>query len=422
MYKQAKKIMVAMIIIVIAIDVWQNPMDVSAWSDNGGGRPSYTQEEITSLNAEGKWNNKIVFNSISNSSVGDEKNFVGARACKLVGSAYDCGGATDTTVWNANEIKVEDGKTYIVRAYVHNNNPNGYKGVAKDTKVSFNVPVTSAKEIEISGHISSSNATPTHYEDDVVLKSDTPFHLEYVYGSALLENQKVAKGGLTLSDEIVNAKDGGVLIGYDSLNGEVPGCYKYDNFVTIQVKVVYDYNFTVEQQVRRVGDTDKTWKDAVDVKVGDKVEFQIQYKNTSDSRQETVAIKETLPENLRYIPGSTYLKNASHPKGDLITEDYLVTTGMRIGNYGAGANAYIKFTAEVVDEELEYGKNTLISWGQAGANGTTRCDSASVTLTKKNPLLETVNMILSTLLAICLLVILVLLCKTIKLKKTKKLK
>ncbi len=67
--------------------------------------------------------------------------------------------------------------------------------------------------------------------------AEQPFHLEYVYGSALLENNGVgADGGIQLSDDIAASESGGVLIGYDELDGRVPGCYQYANYITIMVK------------------------------------------------------------------------------------------------------------------------------------------------------------------------------------------
>lgn len=415
--KQKYKKAMLMDIIIIFISIWLPSINVFAWSDNGGGRPSYTRAEINQLQADGKWNDKIVFNSISDSVIGDEKNFVGARECVLREDGR-CNGTTESTVWNANEINVEDGKTYIVRAYVHNNNPNGYKGVAKDTKVAFNVPATTSKSVEVNGFITSSNATPSEYEDQVVFKSDIPFHLEYVYGSALLENKGIGKIGLTISDDIVRAKDGGTLIGYDSLNGEIPGCYGFDNFVTIHVKVVYDYDFTVEKQVRVVGAEDQTWKDAVDAKIGDKVEFLIQYKNTSDVPQTGVTIKDTLPSNLRFVPGSIYLKNATLKSYSRTDGDSLIANGLNIGNYGPGANAYIKFDAEVVDTgNLGPGTNAIINWVQAGVGSTTRQDGARAIVHKKDPTLEFMLKLFISLAVISLIAIFILIREIIRLKK-----
>jgi|InofroStandDraft_1065614.scaffolds.fasta_scaffold15797_3 uncharacterized repeat protein (TIGR01451 family) len=358
------------------------PSLVSAWGDNGdyddGHRRSYTVEEIES----GILGDKIVFNSINVSKPigGDERAFVAARENTGINAGKD-------NKWTSvNDVKVEDGKEYIVRMYVHNNSPKGYGAVAENTRVKFNVPSASGKSVKVNGFISSSNANPSKYVDYVNFVSDTNFHLEYVYGSALLENNKVgANGGIQLSDDIIQAKDAGVLIGYDALDGKVPGCYQYANYVTIRVKAVFDYGFNVEKKVRLAGDTDKTWKETVEAKVGDKVEFQIHYQNTSSEWQEHVSIRDILPSNLRYVEGSTKLMNANHPNGDSVNEDYLVGDGLKIGSYSPKANAYIMFTAEVVDDNLACGSNTLINWAQVRVNNDNDNfikDDARVHLTK----------------------------------------
>jgi len=372
------------------------PALVSAWGDNGGGRPSYTKAQINK-GALGKYCNPeskdyatctkdknfpgtIVFNSISDSTIGSEKNFVGTRECTVQANGR-CNSATKETIWNADEITVKDGQTYIVRAYVHNNNPNGDSAVAENTKVAFSVPSQPTTEAKVTGYISSSNATPSEYWDSVIFKSDRAFHLEYVYGSALLENNSIGKGGLTLSDEIVTkASAGGTLIGYDKLDGRVPGCYQYANYVTIQVKVVFD-DVMVEKKVRLAGE--KTWQDTVTANVGDKVEFQIQYKNTSDKDQTHVVIRDILPPNLRYVPGSTKLMDAAYPNGAVVNEDVLIDDdGFLLGDYTAGSNAYVMFTAEVVDDSLACGKNNLINKGQVYVNSKLTEDRATVVTNK----------------------------------------
>ncbi len=346
------------------------PSVVSAWGDNGGMRPSYTLNEVNA----GALGNQIIFNTISDSVMGNEKNFVGAREDTGVN-------AGENNVWEGNEIKVEDGKTYVIRLYAHNNNRFGYDGVAENTRVSFSIPSTSAKEIEVNGFIMSSNATPSKYWDYVTFKSDHAFHLEYLPGSALLENNGIGQGGLQLSDAVVDAANGGTLIGYDALDGRVPGCYQYDNFITIRVKAVYDTAYTLETQVRLVGG-DKTWGNGVEAKIGDTVEFRMSYKNNDTADQLNVMIGDILPAGLRYVPGSTKLVNSTYPNGATINEDDIITRGINIGGYGAGANAFIRFQAEVVDEGLACGSNTLVNWGKASVNKTSIQDYATVHLTK----------------------------------------
>ena len=367
------------------------PAIVSAWGDNAGGRETYSLEQIN----EGVLGDTITFNSISikdtdydwyketygqdlpAGTITEEVNYVGAR------EAGENNGAEN--VWNGNEITVEDGKTYLIRLYAHNNNPNGYDAVAENTKVAFNIPQDTATEIKVNGYITSSNASPSEYVDYVTFKSDTTFHLEYVYGSALLENNGVgANGGVKLSDDIVKSTAGGVLIGYDALDGKVPGCYQYANYVTIQVKAVFDTDYTVSKQVRIKGSDDKTWKESVDAQVGDEVEFQIEYKNTSktDSTQ-TLVLRDVLPANLEYVAGTTMLYNALHANGVNLDDGLLISDeGVKVGHYTAGSNAIIRFTAKVVDTNLACGSNTLVNWGRASVGETVLQDHAEVVINK----------------------------------------
>lgn len=413
-------------ILTVVLSVLLTPITVFAWGDNsedGKGRPSYTIEEInngaigaTPISDGEDYKNsdnypgQIIFNTISDSTIGSEKNFVGARECVLLEDG-SWEGATKDTIWHGNDITVEDGKYYIIRLYVHNNNPNGEDAVAEDTHVSFSIPAdydAENKRIQVNGFIDSSNATPSEYWDYVNFNSDIPFHLEFINNSGLLENNGIGLGGLILSDDVVKAKSGGVLIGYDALDGRIPGCYQYANYVTIKVRAMFNYEYTVEQKVRIAG-TDNDWEDTIEAKIGDKVEFRIEYQNTSDRSQEDVAIKDILPPNLKYVDGTAVLKNGNHENGLTITNDEnLFSNGLRIGNYGSGANAIFYFVAEVVDDDLETGVNTLTDWSQAGVGQKTIQDHASVIVYKNAAWFPIVTTILSVLIVLCLVIIVIL--------------
>lgn len=405
------------------------PITVSAWGDNSEeGRPSYTKKEIE----KGILGDQIIFNTISNSNIGDEKNFVGARPCAMDGNrcldAETNANPTPNTKWQGNNIDVEDGKTYTIRIYVHNNNPNGYDAVAENTRVSFSIPNEYDAEngrIQVNGFIKSSNATPSEYWDYVNFNSEVPFHLDYVYGSALLNNNKTqaeaAAGGYgdnagwKLSDDIVKAKSvDGVLIGSDALDGKVPGCYDFANYVTIQVKAVFSAKFTVVTEARIVGSGDKIWRDSVDAKIGDTVEFRILYTNTSDKKQDNVAIKDILPSNLKYVKGSTILKNTSYPNGAYILNDSLVENGIRIGNYEEdGGNAMVYFKAKVVDEDLDQGLNILANWAQAGVGEVTIQDSVEIRV-QNDKRYHIVLTVYGMVITLCLLVIVITIWKIMK--------
>ena len=392
-----------------------------AWGDNSGGRPSYTTEEIdngalgsTDPNSD-NYPGTILFNSISNGEFGSEKNFVGALEC----IQREDGVWVSTTkerIWSADEIEVENGHTYFIRLYVRNDNPNGKDAVAENTKISFILPADSAKEIEVNGIINSSNATPSRYWDHVTFKSSNLFHLEYIENTALLENNGIGKGGLVLSDDLIQA-DGGILIGYDKLDGRIPGGLQYDNYVTIVVKAIFD-DFTIETQVRHAGD--KEWQDAVTANVGDKVEFQIEYQNISDELQNNVVIRNILPPNLFYISGSTKIKNSSHPNGATVNEDHIIDDGIQVGDYSPNANVYVMFTAEVIDDSLANGQNTLINWGRASVNGEKLLkDDARVIVQKLPGSFAPILAILSIGILICFVIIIRLIYKIVKFNRLK---
>lgn len=200
----------------------------AGWGDDGGGRKSYTINEINS----GVLGNQIIFNTISDSVMGNEKNFVGARVNNGINAGED-------NVWEGNLIEVKEGETYYIRMYCHNNSPLGYDAVAEDVSARFLIPSGTGRTIVVNGMIQSSNATPGVYWDSVVLTADQPFHLEYIPGSAQLENNGIAaSGGIAICDRIAGGE--WTQLGYNSLDGKIPGCYQYALYLTIQVTPVFE--------------------------------------------------------------------------------------------------------------------------------------------------------------------------------------
>ena len=350
-YKSIVSVSAAAVVLAAAL----TPVMVNAWGDNTGtqdGRPSYTLDQINA----GALGEKITFNSISNGKIGDEKNFVGAKVA----------GATVQT-WNANEIKVKDGETYTIRLFVHNNSPRGMQAIAKGVKASFSIPTNVAKSQTIVGYLDSSNATPTRYFDEVTLVADENIYLEYVDGSAMYNNNK---GDFKLPNEVITS---GALVGYESMNGEIPGCYEYSGVVTINVKVHSSVAAKVQKKVRIKGTKD--WSESVNAKVGDEVEYQIEYQNLLAEDVKDVMIRDVLPTNVEYVNDSTILFNTNHSEGIKMKENTLTTTGVNIGSYKPKGNAFIRFTGKVVDKSMACGSNQLVNWASATVNASTVKDA-----------------------------------------------
>ena len=337
------------------------PANVLAWGDSSNGRKTYTLEQINA----GDLGNTITFNSITNGKIGDERNFVGAKL------------STNTSnVWNADKLTVKDGDTVIVRLYVHNNSPKGTDNIAQGVSANISLPMSVAKEQTIVGYLNSSNATPNRYWDEVVLSSEDNFYLEYVKGSAKYVN---TQGTFTLSDELVIAK--GATLGYKTMDGQIPGCYDYDGQVTIELKVHKSLKNSLSTLVR-MADTHNEFTEAVDAKVGETVEFQIEYRNLASEPANNVMIRDILPVNMEYVPGTTYLYNSDVQGGAKVKDDTLTTSGINIGsNYQPRANAFIRFKAKVINKNLTCGTTQMVNWANVTVGDDVVKDDASVMVT-----------------------------------------
>lgn len=397
MNKVIKGVAVATAALAVSASAFITPLTASAYWDNKSGQmPSLwlkdcdasgdhcTLTDMATKTRSFKNDFTPVFNNIYNNSAygGDEKNFVGAIATK------DAKGKG--TVWANDTLKVEDGEIYSIRMYIHNDNPNGEKAASTGTSVAFNIPEGTNTKQTIDGYIYSDNAASKMVSDFVTLEAKETgraFHLEYQYGESLIRNLGYANvdGGVKLDDAVVtNAANKGVKIGYAKEgDGIIPGCFGYTANVVVKVKVVYD-DFTVDKKVRLAG-THNEFTESIDAKVGDKVEYQIQFHNVSGKQLDNVIVRDVLPNNMAYVANTTYLYNSNHQDGKQITPDGdLFTTGINIGAYKNNASGWVRFTAEVVDKDLACGNNVLVNWAQGKVSGddTIHQDHAKVKLTK----------------------------------------
>ena len=339
------------------------PALVWAW---GPSRPSFTIEKPADY---------ITFNSITNNPVigGDEKDFIGIRE---VGS---------NAKWT-NNMKVQNGKEYYVRMYVHNNAASNLNLVAENVVAKLNVPTTTAKNVTVQGQISASNAKPNTVWDEATFSSDNDFNLAYVAGSALFENNGM--GTTKLPDSIVN--NTGAKLGYDKLDGKIPGCFQYAGYVTVKVKAQVSQpqeknNIDLAKTVRNKTNGEKSWVETANAKSGDTVQFQIHAKNTSSAGIQNLVIRDILPKGLNYVAGSTKLYNTSNPKGLKVSDNVIQNSGINIGSYQPNGDAYVRFDATVSAENSlpVCGDNTLTNIAQASDQKIVKNDTASVKVTKK---------------------------------------
>lgn len=306
----------------------------------------------------------VVFNSITdNPAYGDERDFMRIKPVGAPNSAY------------SNKTKIEAGKEYQVYIYFHNNAAANLNLVANNSAVQTQLPAVVKGDTQAVTYISASNATPQKVWDEATLTSDGAMAIRMVPGSATIHS-KGAVDGAKLPDSIITT---GAPLGYNALDGKVPGCEQFAGFVTFRFKADQP-DFTVAKMVSKHGAN--TWVENYTAQPGETVDYLLKYKNTGTTLQNNVVIKDTLPTGMTYVTGSTKLGNPTNPAG-VRASDNVTTTGLNVGGYNPGQNAWVIFSATVPSaDKLTCGKNTLINKETVETANGSKSDTATVELNK----------------------------------------
>lgn len=312
----------------------------------------------------------VTFNSITdNPAQGDERNFVKVREASAGNETY------------SDSISLTAGRDYVVFVYFHNNAASEYNLTATGSYVRAEIPTTvpnGSTGTKAVGYVGATNASPTQVWDDISFSNTTggDIGLNYVPGSAIIHSFG-AVNGQTMSDSIVTT---GAAIGYNALDGNIPGCNEFAGYVTFRVRTTQP-NFTISKQVHKTGTTG--WKETDTVNPGDSVDYLITYQNTGTMIQEDVAIYDILPAGLDYVEGSTYLANNRNPN-PIQSVDGITGNGINIGDYEPGQTAYIKFSAiaPTNSELVNCGNNTLVNTGRVVTANGIKTDTAEITVIK----------------------------------------
>ncbi|MGK2896637.1 MAG: hypothetical protein ACSLEY_03495 [Candidatus Saccharimonadales bacterium] len=356
--RQAPKRAAGILMVLAAVLV---PAALLAW---GPDRPTFTYGHPAPY---------VTFNSITdNPKVGDERNFVRIREA--------ASGATF-----GDDITLTTGKTYEVMVFYHNNaasnlNENG-TGIAKDVTARVQMPgrLDAGDTATITGFVNSSNANPGTVWDSARATTVNAVALRYVPNSAKIASSNGAVSGASLSSDLLTT---GVKLGYDSLNGTLPGCNEYSGYITYQF-VVDQPNFSVNKQVSVDGG--KTWVESAKTTPGATVQYKLSYQNTGTVQQDNVILKDTLPTGVSYIPGSSQIANSKTGGQYQSTVDGVTSAGgYKLGSYAPKGNAYLKFSAKVADNKdlPKCGDNTLSNKVVTYTENGSKSDTADITVRK----------------------------------------
>ncbi len=181
------------------------------------------------LLAPDKYSEFPSFNLDATDEYGDERGLYGIRDSA----------APDSSPFEF-QIKVERGKTYRLRIYIHNSASESNADVAKGTRVLVRLPTCTGRRILSNGFITSTDAEPGEVYGGVTMLSDELFNLAYIDGTARLCNNHFTcrpaegKNGAPISDDFLTKQ--GALIGFDALDGDVRGGYQYSSYFSFEVR------------------------------------------------------------------------------------------------------------------------------------------------------------------------------------------
>lgn len=317
--------------------------------------------------------NGPVFNSFINTpKYGDERMFFdGRRTDEPTTGAYK----------NVVPNVTEGSKKVVLRTFVHNNanqSTNGTVGVATGTNVRIALPTATEQVMRARSYISATNAALV--EDTVDLTANEKFTVTYDAGSATIYSNGPVNGQ-KLSDSIVTT---GAPIGYDALNGNLPGCFEYAAFVEITVTITPKPtpNIQLSKEVRKAGETQ--WHKEVAAKPGEEVQWKLATKNVSNADLTNVTLRDVLPPHVQLVSGSVRIIDASQDTvqqdGPLFTNNGMITAA----NQQPGGIRYVSFKTKTLGNfdgcEIRVRNVALVRTDQTPEQR----DDADVIITKEN--------------------------------------
>jgi uncharacterized repeat protein (TIGR01451 family) len=285
--------------------------------------------------------------------------------------------AGDTTYKHAVDAKYD--QVVKLQVYYHNTENPGSGKVANNLTVKINIPSGAGKAQTVTSKVSADNANTVNSAATVNL-SDSTAYLQYIPGSAVWKhntgtNADVHYVETKISDDVVTNGSG------LRLEDEKP-CFNFAATVTVFARVMTP-GVTITKQVEKANETGK-YATSNTANPGDVLKYKITYKNSGNTNQNKVVIRDSLPVKMSLVPNTTYLYNATNPNGVLYKSDNITHGGIVIGDYVPGGIAYVTFEVKMpTEDQLQCGATTFTNVGVARPEGMNEYYNVAKTTTNK---------------------------------------
>ena len=209
--------------------------------------------------------------------------------------------------------------------------------VAQGLHVKINIPSTPGSTQTITTVTGGTN-TNTVNGQAVVNLAQSNGYLQFIPGSA---QARITNPDGTISNVVVPDSEINSAQGYAINNGNP--CQAAA--VAVEARVMVP-GVSITKKVEGVNQSN-AWTTTMTANPGDTVKYMITYTNTGNTVENQVVIRDNLPPKMVLVPNSTYLYNVANPNGFLFPNNDITQGGEVIGNYGAGANAYVVFKVTI---------------------------------------------------------------------------
>jgi uncharacterized repeat protein (TIGR01451 family) len=251
-------------------------------------------------------------------------------------SKLEVGNATQKT-GPATSVNAKVDDVVNVTVWYHNTELADSGKFAENVNVKINIPGTKTKSHLLTSRVAGANTNVVTDSASVNTSIDT--NLNFIPGTATRRYNTGTASTPVWSVQKIS--DTVVTTGYNI--PKINPCWNYQESVNVQVRVTAPV-LSITKKVKIEG-ADQ-WVTDTTVSPGTTIAYLITVKNEGNTQLTNVIVRDSFPVGLQYVAGSARLINGNYPNGYVLS-DKLIDSGVNIGNYGAGSNAYVRFNAKV---------------------------------------------------------------------------